>query len=85
MKRPKMRNRMNMSKRRLLAAATLETVAAAVTVATASSLLGRILVGREDRTLYLFEMDKRCQSACSRARRTYWRPLSPTGKKVENV
>jgi predicted lipoprotein with Yx(FWY)xxD motif len=46
-----------------------------VTVATAPSGLGRIVVDGRGRTLYLFEKDRRGSSACSGLCATYWPPL----------
>ena len=46
-----------------------------VTVATASSRLGRMLVDTRGRTLYLFEKDRRGASACSGACLAYWPAL----------
>ena len=52
----------------------------ATKVGTASSNLGRILVDRHGRTLYLFLKDKRGKSACSGACAAYWPPLIASGK-----
>jgi predicted lipoprotein with Yx(FWY)xxD motif len=49
-------------------------------VGTASSNLGRILVDRHGRTLYLFARDKRGKSACSGACAAYWPPLIASSK-----
>jgi predicted lipoprotein with Yx(FWY)xxD motif len=49
-------------------------------VGTASSTLGRILVDRHGRTLYLFAKDKNGKSACSGACAAYWPPLIASGK-----
>lgn len=52
----------------------------AVTVAAGRSGLGRILVDRRGRTLYLFEKDKRGRSSCYGLCATYWPPLLAHGK-----
>lgn len=49
-------------------------------VGTANSNLGRILVDRHGRTLYLFARDKRGKSACSGACAAYWPPLIASSK-----
>lgn len=49
-------------------------------VGTASSNLGRILVDRHGRTLYLFAKDKNGKSACSGACAAYWPPLISSRK-----
>src|SRR5262245_52149332 len=54
----------------------------AITVATANSSLGRILVDARGRTLYLFEKDKRGHSACSGYCTTYWPPLLTRGTPI---
>ena len=64
------------------ALATNAPPAHAATVAGASSGLGRILVDSRGRTLYLFEKDKKGQSACSGLCTTYWPPLLATGKAI---
>lgn len=46
-----------------------------VTVGTARSSLGRILVDAHGRALYLFEKDRRGRSACSGTCAAYWPPL----------
>jgi predicted lipoprotein with Yx(FWY)xxD motif len=48
-------------------------------VASGSSALGRILVDSRGHTLYLFEKDRRGQSACSGACLAYWPPLLTSG------
>ena len=45
------------------------------TVSVAGSRLGQILVDSGGRTLYLFEKDRRGQSACTGACAAYWPPL----------
>src|SRR5438874_2457354 len=54
-------------------------------VAAATSSLGRILVDRRGRTLYLFEKDSRGTSACTGNCASYWPPLLTTGKPVARV
>jgi predicted lipoprotein with Yx(FWY)xxD motif len=49
-------------------------------VAVASSPLGRILVDRRGRTLYLFAKERNGRSACSGACAAYWPPLIASGK-----
>jgi len=49
-------------------------------VGTASSNLGRILVDKHGRTLYLFAKDKNGKSACSGACAAYWPPLISSRK-----
>lgn len=51
-------------------------------VAVASSKLGRILVDRRGRTLYLFEKDKHGKSACYGQCAKFWPPLLTRGKPV---
>jgi predicted lipoprotein with Yx(FWY)xxD motif len=70
----------------VLAAATVaglgRAVAAtrsSVTVSTATSKLGRILVDGRGRTLYLFEKDARGHSACAGTCAAYWPPLLTKG------
>jgi len=52
----------------------------AAKVGTANSNLGRILVDRHGRTLYLFAKDKRGKSACSGLCAGYWPALTTKGK-----
>jgi predicted lipoprotein with Yx(FWY)xxD motif len=52
----------------------------AATVRVSQSKLGRILVNRRGRSLYLFEKDKRGRSSCYGACATYWPPLIVSGK-----
>lgn len=54
--------------------------AAAATVNLRSTGLGRIVVDRNGRTLYLFEADHGGKSACSGACATNWPPLLAKGK-----
>jgi len=58
------------------------SAAPAVTVATGSSGLGRILVDGRGRTLYLFEKDRRGSSGCAGLCATYWPPLLTNGKSI---
>ncbi len=48
-------------------------------VASGSSALGRIIGESRGHTLYLFEKDRRGQSACSGACLAYWPPLLTSG------
>jgi predicted lipoprotein with Yx(FWY)xxD motif len=50
------------------------------TVSLASTSLGKILVGPNGHTLYLFEKDKGVKSACSGSCPAVWPPLTTTGK-----
>ncbi len=52
----------------------------AVTIKTANSSLGRIIVDARGHTLYLFEKDTRRHSACTGACAAYWPPLLTHGK-----
>jgi predicted lipoprotein with Yx(FWY)xxD motif len=52
----------------------------AAKIGTANSNLGRILVDRRGRTLYLFAKDKRGKSACSGLCAGYWPALTTKGK-----
>jgi predicted lipoprotein with Yx(FWY)xxD motif len=54
----------------------------AARVGVANSPLGRVLVGNNDRTLYLFEKDKNRRSACYGQCATYWPPLLTQGQPV---
>ena len=56
------------------------SAARAITVATARSGLGRIIVDGRGRTLYLFEKDKRGRSACYGSCASFWPPLLTRGK-----
>jgi len=56
--------------------------AKAPVVSTETSSLGRILVGPQGRTLYLFEKDKNGKSACTGMCATFWPPLIASGKPV---
>ena len=63
-----------------IASASSSSAGAITKVGTASSKLGRILVDKHGRTLYLFEKDKSGKSACYGQCATYW-PLLLTGGK----
>jgi predicted lipoprotein with Yx(FWY)xxD motif len=63
-----------------VASASSSSAKAATKVATANSALGRILVDKRGRTLYLFAKDKKGKSACSGACAVYWPPLIASGK-----
>jgi predicted lipoprotein with Yx(FWY)xxD motif len=52
----------------------------AATVTVRKTKLGRIVVDRSGRTMYLFEKDKGSKSACSGACAKAWPPLMTTGK-----
>src|SRR5882672_8635741 len=63
----------------VLAASVLATAAFASTktstVALKSTAVGKVLVGANGRTLYLFTADKGANSACYGQCATYWPPL----------
>ena len=61
-------------------AAAKTTSAPSATVRVANSPLGRILVGANGRTLYLFKADRGTKSACMGACAMAWPPLLATGK-----
>jgi predicted lipoprotein with Yx(FWY)xxD motif len=61
------------------ALAASRLAARAVTVATARSGLGRILVDGRGRTLYLFEKDTRSRSACYGSCAKFWPALLARG------
>jgi predicted lipoprotein with Yx(FWY)xxD motif len=63
-----------------VASASSSSTRAATMVGTASSNLGRILVDRHGRTLYLFAKDKHGKSACSGLCAGYWPALTTKGK-----
>jgi predicted lipoprotein with Yx(FWY)xxD motif len=50
------------------------------TVSLGSTGLGKVLVGPNGRTLYLFEKDKGGKSACTGGCAAAWPPLTTTGK-----
>jgi predicted lipoprotein with Yx(FWY)xxD motif len=54
----------------------------AMTVTTAHTRLGSVVVDDRGHTLYLFEKDKRGHSACSGACVSYWPPLLTSAKPV---
>jgi predicted lipoprotein with Yx(FWY)xxD motif len=56
------------------------TSSSAVTVKTASSPLGTILVDQDGKTLYLFEADSMNKSNCSGGCLTLWPPVMASGK-----
>ena len=64
-----------------VSAATASSARSA-TVGTARTGLGRVIVDARGHTLYLFEKDKRGQSACSGTCAAYWPPLLAHGKPV---
>jgi predicted lipoprotein with Yx(FWY)xxD motif len=57
-----------------------QTATKSGTVSLASTSLGKILVGPNGRTLYLFEKDKGGKSACSGSCAAAWPPLTTSGK-----
>jgi predicted lipoprotein with Yx(FWY)xxD motif len=63
----------------VLAASVLATAAFASTktstIALKSTAVGKVLVGANGRTLYLFTADKSAKSACYGQCATYWPPL----------
>jgi predicted lipoprotein with Yx(FWY)xxD motif len=65
-----------------VASAASSSGGAGTKVAVHSSKLGRILVDRRGRTLYLFEKDKKGKSACYGACASYWPPLLTRAKPV---
>ena len=64
------------------ASAASRATAPAAKVSTALTGLGRVVVDRNGRTLYLFEKDKRGMSACSGACAAVWPPLLTRVKPV---
>jgi predicted lipoprotein with Yx(FWY)xxD motif len=64
----------------IASASSSSSARTATKVGTASSKLGRILVDRHGRTLYLFAKDKNGKSACSGACAAYWPPLIASSK-----
>jgi len=54
-------------------------------VGVADSPLGRVVVGNDGRTLYLFEKDKNRRSACYGQCAKYWPPLLTQGKPVAHA
>lgn len=63
-----------------IASASSSSTTAAAKVGTANSSLGRILVDRHGRTLYLFAKDKHGKSACYGLCAGYWPALTTKGK-----
>lgn len=63
-----------------IASASSSSAGAGTKVAVANSNLGRILVDRRGRTLYLFAKDRNGKSACSGACAAYWPALIASGK-----
>lgn len=63
-----------------IASASLSSTSAATKVGTASSNLGRILVDRHGRALYLFAKDRHGKSTCSGLCAGYWPALTTKGK-----
>jgi predicted lipoprotein with Yx(FWY)xxD motif len=64
----------------LAVASASSSSTSAAKVGTANSSLGRILVDRHGRTLYLFAKDKHGKSACSSLCAGYWPALTTKGK-----
>ncbi|MFC9243055.1 hypothetical protein ACFT7S_03115 [Streptomyces sp. NPDC057136] len=58
------------------------TAAGGQTVATADNPLGTILVGEDDKTVYLFESDTSIKSTCSGDCAKAWPPVLTDGKPV---
>jgi predicted lipoprotein with Yx(FWY)xxD motif len=56
------------------------STASAVTLKTASSPLGTILVDQDGKTLYLFEADSQNKSNCSGGCLSLWPPIDSNGK-----
>jgi predicted lipoprotein with Yx(FWY)xxD motif len=54
----------------------------AATVGTAHTGLGKVIVDRRGRTLYLFEKDTHGRSACSGSCAVYWPPVLTSGKPI---
>lgn len=65
-----------------IASASSSSAGTRAKVATASSKLGRILVDKRGRTLYLFARDKHGKSSCSGLCAGYWPALTTKGKPV---
>jgi predicted lipoprotein with Yx(FWY)xxD motif len=64
----------------LLPPATHAAQSKGAVVSTAKTSLGRIIVGSNGRTLYLFEKDRNGKSACSGQCAVFWPPLITSGK-----
>jgi predicted lipoprotein with Yx(FWY)xxD motif len=58
---------------------TKPAAATSATLAVGKTGLGRILVGENGRTLYLFEKDKTPKSTCNGACASVWTPFTTTG------
>src|ERR1700761_5551214 len=63
-----------------VASASSSSAKAGTKVATANSMLGRILVDSHGRTLYLFAKDTKGKSACYGSCAAYWPPLIASSK-----
>jgi predicted lipoprotein with Yx(FWY)xxD motif len=63
-----------------VASASSSSASTRAKVAVASSNLGRILVDKRGRTLYLFARDRHGKSSCSGACAAYWPALTTKGK-----
>ena len=63
-----------------IASASSSSAGTGTKVAVASSQLGRILVDKRGRTLYLFAKDRHGKSACSGLCAGYWPALATKGK-----
>jgi predicted lipoprotein with Yx(FWY)xxD motif len=57
-----------------------QTASTSGTVSLASTSLGKVLVGPDGHTLYLFEKDQGGKSACAGGCASTWPPLTTTGK-----
>lgn len=66
----------------LAPAASVAAPAKAPKVSTATTSLGKVLVGPNGHTLYLFQKDKNDKSACSGTCASFWPPLIASGKPV---
>ncbi|HVH00934.1 MAG TPA: hypothetical protein VM844_09220 [Miltoncostaeaceae bacterium] len=66
----------------LAAGASVAAPAKAPKVSTATTSLGKVLVGPNGHTLYLFQKDKNDKSACSGTCAGFWPPLIASGKPV---
>jgi predicted lipoprotein with Yx(FWY)xxD motif len=64
----------------VFAATAMSAASGPATVKTRSTSLGKIIVGSNGKTLYLFEKDKHGKSACSGACAKAWPPLLTKGK-----
>lgn len=65
-----------------IASASSSSTSGAAKVGTANSNLGRILVDRHGRTLYLFAEDRHGKSSCSGLCAGYWPALTTKGKPI---